>query len=177
MNEITPKIGYVSVSFTPETTQGLVDWAAKNIPLTELSRVSINTNPNDQNITHKAHLTLFFGFDDAKVDKEEMTKYLSGLSFDKFQFSGLGTFSTSNPGLKILMLKVVDTDGKLLEISQRLSQFPHFSEYQKPEFVPHLTIAIVTDTFDFSHASLEGLPELVASEVAYHLKYSRPVAS
>ncbi|HBD24888.1 MAG: hypothetical protein A2566_00995 [Candidatus Zambryskibacteria bacterium RIFOXYD1_FULL_40_13] len=142
MKQTKHKIGYVTIDFIPEVIQGLVNWS-KQIPEGDLFTMKINDKQEGGNVANDAHMTLFFGINDSKLNHEMISNYLANFQISKLQLGSLDAFHTKQPGCKILIIKINDSDGKLAMIHDALLEFPHFSEYQDNVFVPHITIAYV----------------------------------
>ena len=105
MKQTKHKIGYVTIDFIPEVIQGLVNWS-KQIPEGDLFTMKINDKQEGGNVANDAHMTLFFGINDSKLNHEMISNYLANFQISKLQLGSLDAFHTKQPGCKILIIKI-----------------------------------------------------------------------
>lgn len=153
------KIGYVEVQFTPETHQQVVAWA-HTIKNEDLVTATIDGKTEGGNVTDKLHLTLFYGFDDERLDKDKLSEFINQIKLKDFKVSGLGIFPVKEYDCYVLYLRVEDNDNELKKIYMGLKEFSHFSEYQKFEYTPHITVAYVKKDFNLD-AIKQNLPKIL----------------
>ena len=163
------KIGYITAEFSEEfkkSIRGLL----LTIPKEEIVTAEINGKIEGGNATNDLHLTLFYGFDDEKLDKEELLNFLDKKNIKELKIEGLGIFSVPRYKSNILYLKIGD-NSLLDEIHNSLKKFPYFEKFQNNKFVPHITIAHIKDSFDISPLKLpDGMNEIDIRGFIYHSK-------
>lgn len=164
------KTGYVALTFTEDAKQKIVEWS-KQFDKSFFSAV-VDGKTEGGNVTDKLHLTLFYGFDEAQLDKSGFVKYLDALDIKSLSIEGIGTFPVPQYGAKVLFLRVKD-DGVLNDIHEKLKTYPHFDEYQKHGFTLHITIGFVRDTFDESSITYDGPFTLPTANIGYYSKGDR----
>ena len=71
---------------------------------------------------------------------------------------------------KVIYLAVKDKDGLINKRHEELMKFPHFEEYQKFEFIPHIAIAFVKKEFDEASIDYQGPRFLHIEKIIYHSK-------
>ncbi|MFA5652314.1 MAG: 2'-5' RNA ligase family protein [Candidatus Paceibacterota bacterium] len=163
------KIGYVTAEFSEEFKKSIREWSLV-IPKEEIVSVEINGKMEGGNVTNDLHLTLFYGFDDEKINKKELLKFLGEKALRELRIEGLRTFSVPQYKCNILYLKI---DGKnmLEKIHDSLKKFPYFEKFQNNKFIPHLTIAYIKDSFDISLLKLpQKMNKVDIKELMYHSK-------
>lgn len=165
-----PKVGYVAAILSQEARELLDAWVRKIIPDKALFTAEINGVLEGGNVARKAHLTLFFGIDDDVIKKRVVKKLIDSIVVPELKVREINSFKISNIPCKILHLVVDDSDGKLQAIHNLLSTLPHFADKQEPNFVPHITLAYVKDSFDEHSLRCDNLGKLKVKEVVYQMK-------
>ena len=153
------KIGYVAIQFTPETNQEIIAWS-QSIKKEDLVTAIIDGGTEGGNVTDKLHLTLFYGFNDELLNKVELSKFINKIKLREIKIRGLGFFPVGNHNCDVLHLQIKDDNGELRKIHEELKAFPHFSEDQKFEYTPHVTIAYVKKNFNLN-TLIQNQPEML----------------
>jgi len=162
--------GYVAAYLTEESKVNLHEWAEKNIPDDVLFYANMDGKIEGGNVTNKAHITLFFGFNNDLVDKDTLNQYLNTLNIKEVKPSRINVFSTPYSECNILIIEIHDEDKTLLSIHNILKRFPHFEEDLESKFISHITVAFIKADFDFSNLQLSNLPKIEIGRIEYRIK-------
>lgn len=160
------KIGYIAIQFTAETNQEVAE-LARNLTSEDLVTATIDGKTEGGNVTDKLHFTLFYGLNDEMLDKDELSGFLDKIKLKEIEINGFGLFPIKEYDCNALYLKVKDVDNELKKIHEKFEKFPHFSEYQKFEYTPHITIAYVKKDFNLE-AFTQNLPEILCIDKVYY---------
>lgn len=164
------QIGYIEAVFQEDEKQKVVDWV-NSIKKEDLFTAIINGKVEGGNIANKLHLTLYYGFNEYLLNKDDLFHYIESMIPKTVDIIGLGTFPIKGYDCKVLFLKVSDTENILRKIHNDLGKYSHFVEYQQEEYVPHISIAYVKKDFDLNSLIYGGPKRLSIKEILYHSKF------
>lgn len=163
------KIGYITAEFSEEFKKMIKEWSL-TIPKEEIVTAEINGKKEGGNVTDDLHLTLFYGFDDEKINKEDLIGFINNNTIKKLSIGKLGFFPVPQYKCNILYLKI-DNENILEKMHDSLKKFPYFEKFQNNKFVPHITIAYIKDSFDISSIKLPlEINKVSIKEFMYHSK-------
>ncbi len=172
MNQSTkkPKIGYVVAILSQAARESLGSWVRATIPDEALFTTEINGVLEGGNVAQKSHLTLFFGINGDVVDRRTVEGLLNSIIVPDLKVKGIDSFKIPNVPCKILHLTIDDSDGQLRAVHDLFSTLPHLEDKQEPDYVPHITLAYVKNSFNEHLIKYNGLNKLKVQEIAYKIK-------
>src|SRR5680860_894229 len=140
-------IGYITASFPEKEKMEIINWS-KIINDKDLYFTKKDGKIDGGNVTDDLHLTLFYGFDEDKINKNDIKKIIDSINFKSIEIEDVSIFSLPDQEYKVLYLAVKDKEGRIKEYHEELKTLPHFVEYQKFKFTPHIAIAFLKKEFD-----------------------------
>jgi 2'-5' RNA ligase len=162
-------IGYVTANFPEKEKIEIINWS-KNINDKNLYFAKKDGIIDGGNVTDDLHLTLFYGFDEDKINKNDITKIIDNINLGSIEIGNVNTFSFPDQEYKVLYLTIKDNEGKIKEYHEKLKKLPHFVEYQKFKFTPHVAIAFLKKEFDETRVTYNGPRFLHIKKIVYHSK-------
>lgn len=97
-------------------------------------------------VTHKLHLTMFYGILENNLDKNQMDKYIKSIKLKTVKLGGLKLMQ-GYQDFQVLHVEVLDEAGDLEQIHKSLKLFPFDPSTQPLRFIPHIALAYVKPTF------------------------------
>ncbi len=97
-------------------------------------------------VTSKLHLTFLYGIVDEKIDRAEVDAKLAALDIKTLKLGKLFLKNGYKGEYQILMVEVIDEDGKLATTAKSFNSFDQ-NPFNRYEFRPHITLAYVQPTF------------------------------
>jgi hypothetical protein len=168
----TQKIGYVTVNFLEKEKGEIINWS-KNINEKDLYFASRDGKIDGGNVTDDLHLTLFYGFNEDTINKNDIKKVINNINFKSVEIDGLSVFSLSDQEYKVLYLAIKDKENKIRQCYEEFKKLPHFAEYQRFEFIPHIAIAFIKKEFNETEVIYQGPQFLHIKEIIYHSKVKK----
>ena len=163
------KIGYITANLTDKEKKEIINWA-KMIQDKDLYVISKNGKTDGGNVTDDLHLTLFYGFNETLINKDDIEDFVYNINLKNIEIEKVGVFFPMDQEYKVLYLSVKDEGGSIKKYHEGLKKFPHFVEFQKFEYVPHITIAFVKKDFNTSRITYNGPQFLRVKKITYHSK-------
>lgn len=162
-------IGYITVSFLEKEKIEIINWS-KIISDKDLYFAKKDGKIDGGNVTDDLHLTLFYGFDEDKINKNDIKKIMDSINFESIEIEDVGFFSLPDQEYKVLYLAVKDKKNRIKKYHEELKILPHFVEYQKFKFTPHIAIAFVKKESDETMVTYNGPRFLRIKKIAYYSK-------
>lgn len=163
------KLGHVYINFDEASKKEIVKWSSF-ISGKDLVFSNVGNKIKGGNVTNDLHLTLFFGFDNEKVDKIKLDKYLKGLTLDNIKISKVNMFCLKDCEYSILYLEVDDQNFTLRDINKQLLDFGYIEDANTFNFKPHITIAYVKKDFNIKDINYNGPSVLRIDNLNYKVK-------
>ncbi|MDO8572165.1 MAG: 2'-5' RNA ligase family protein [bacterium] len=164
------KTGYIAVYFADKEKNLVRDWS-KIIQDRDFYFISKKEKIDGGNVTDDLHLTLFYGFNEELVyKKDDIQDFIDSMNLENIEIDKVGVFSPMDQEYKVLYLSVKDKENNIKKYHEELKKFPHFAEFQKFEYVPHITVAFVKKDFDTSKIAYNGPQFLRVKKAIYHVK-------
>ncbi len=164
----TQDIGYVALSFDDATKKKVSGWLQQHLHPSDVVTATISGKKKGGVVTQKLHLTLFYGLNERLVDAQTLSGIMGSATLQTVQAVRVGVFPVERFGCSALYLEVADDTGTLRALHDRLSELPHFPEYQQ-EFHPHVTLAYVCQDIDVK-AFPDDFPKSLAVAEIVHIK-------
>jgi 2'-5' RNA ligase len=162
-------IGYITANFLEKEKIEIINWS-KIINNKDLYFAKKDGKIDGGNVTDDLHLTLFYGFDEDKINKNYIEKIINNVNLGSIEIGGMSTFSFPGQEYKVLYLAIKDNEGRIKECHEELKNLPHFAEYQKFKFTPHVAIAFLKKEFDETIVTYNGPRFLHIKKIVYHSK-------
>jgi|SRR3989344_411967 len=171
MNTNDKSIGYITANFSEKEKEEIIRWS-KSIKDKDLHLTLVDGKIEGGNVTGDLHLTLFYGLDENKINQRELKDFLGTIDLGILDIGEMDVFSLPDQEYKVLYLPVKDTRGSINRCRERLKELSYFTEYQKFEFKPHITIAFVKSEFDMHDINYTGPKVLHVEKITHHIKNS-----
>lgn len=167
------KIGYFASYLTSKSKEELKNWLNNFISKEDLFFAEINGKTEEGEVVDKAHITLFYGLDDKKMNTQDIEVLIQENPIPEYISVGsVKTFSTPISGSKILVLSIEDNEKIFHNLHNKIKVgFEYFSEeYKYKKYNPHITLAYVKESFDMSKLDIKLLPPLILEKLEYKTK-------
>lgn len=159
-------IGYIAIEFNENSKRDVINWSAQ-IRKDELVETIVNGQVEGGNVTKKLHSTLFYGLNESILDKVKLANFVEKLNVTTVNVVGVGMFPLKAFNCNVLYLEISDKSKILKSAHKHLRKFPHFREYQKYDYSPHITIAYVSKKFDAASLTRNFPPKLSVKTIKY----------
>ncbi len=167
MNE--QKIGYITINFADKEKKEITNWS-KVIQNKDLYFISKDGKIDGGNVTDDLHLTLFYGFNEKLINKDKFRDFIDNINLENIEINKVDVFFPVGQEYKVLYFSIKDKGDIIKKYHEKLKKFPHYVEFQKFEYVPHITIAFVKKDFDVSKIFYNGPQFLHVKKAIYHSK-------
>ncbi len=166
---MSKKISYISAEFFEKEKEKIMQWSKSSIKESDLCGVLENGKIGG-NVADDLHLTLFYGFDEDRINVEQIQKWIKTTNLVEVEVGKIQVFSLPDQEYKIIYLVIRDKNGKIKKLHEELKCFAHFTKYQRSKFIPHITIAFVKKEFNENAITYNGPKSLPIREIVYHTK-------
>jgi hypothetical protein len=99
------------------------------------------------NVADKLHLTFYYGLLDNQIDMQSLNEFLGKIELSNLELGELHLKSGYQNLYQILWINVIDSEGKLAQISKQISKFNPADADINYTFLPHITLAYVQPEF------------------------------
>ncbi len=162
-------IGYIAADFQEKDKIEIINWS-KTIRDNDLYITSIDGKTKGGHMTDDLHLTFFYGLDEDLINKNDVQDFINTINLESIEIGKIDIFPVADQTCEVLYLSVEDQLGKIRKYNETFKKFPHFTEFQKKEFIPHITIAFVKKGFDVNKFTYTGSKILNIKEIIHHFK-------
>ncbi len=166
---MSKNVSYITAEFFEKEKEKITRWSKSAIKGSELWKILGNGKVGGY-ATDDLHLTLFYGFDEDRINIADIQKWISAVELENLEIEGVGSFALPTQEYKIIYLAIRDENGKIKKLNKKLEKFPYFPKYLKSKFIPHITIAYVKKEFDEDTVIYSGPKVLNVRKIVYHTK-------
>src|SRR5680860_1912884 len=99
-------IGYITASFPEKEKMEIINWS-KIINDKDLYFTKKDGKIDGGNVTDNLHLTLFYGFDEDKINKNDIKKIIDSINFKSIEIEDVSIFSLPDQEYKVLYLSLI----------------------------------------------------------------------
>lgn len=161
--------GYIQIEFEDEFKKLLVEWSNKSIDKKSLIYGEINGEQMGGLVAQDAHVTLIYGVPIDTEYSEEIQQEIKKIVLPKIKISGVSCFHIKEYGAKVLYLSINDDSGVLKQIHEKFRKFiSEELQQNQPQFVPHIAIAYVSESFNEQALIYGGPYEIHTTSIKYY---------
>ncbi|OGY78930.1 MAG: hypothetical protein A3B74_03495 [Candidatus Kerfeldbacteria bacterium RIFCSPHIGHO2_02_FULL_42_14] len=166
---MSKNVSYITAEFFEKEKEKITRWSKSVIKDSDLCKILGNGKVGGY-ATDDLHLTLFYGFDEYRINIVDIQKWISTTTLKKIEIEKVGAFALPVQEYKIIYLAIRDKNGKIKKLHKELKNFPHFPKYRRSKFIPHITIAFVNKEFNEDAVIYNGPKILNVRKIVYHTK-------
>jgi 2'-5' RNA ligase len=161
--------GYIQIDFSDGFKNSLAEWVRKSIDPKYFVYGKTNGELIGGIVTKDAHITLNYGIPTDTENSDKIQQEIKLITPPKIIISGIKSFNISQYHAKILYLSIEDKNATLENIHKIFEKFIPIKLRNLSQFVPHISIAYVSDDFDEYSLLYNGPREVQAVNVTFGL--------
>lgn len=161
------KYGYIQIEFNKKTKKLLQEWSNKNIDHNDLMFCEINGEKIGGIVVKDAHMTICYGIP-ADSHFLEIRKEIKKINLPAIKVRGIDFFDIKEYNTKILYFLIDDSKKILKSLNKSLQKFVSKDLKDKKDFVPHVTIAYMSNKFNIKKLKDKRFPELSPTGIKFY---------